>query len=98
MIIETGNHCFGPICRINGQDLMDNEYSTDPVATKEARELVLKLLKDNIESIESMEWKELLDMIVHHVKGFECLADDHNTCDQCGNRNEYYKFEKKDEV
>ena len=93
--IEVGEHCFGPVARVDGEDIYDihdNEEWTK--LADEAQLKTLEYLKSIRHNLDTQDWKSILEIITSRDQ-WDYLDDESShssTCDQCGgwNNNEVY--------
>lgn len=79
---EIGNHCFGPILRVNGEDYEDLDKQS-------VMDFILYMLQEDINS-ESLKM-EVFEKALDYLQ-FDVDEHHYDSCDQCGNPNDYYKF------
>lgn len=81
---ETGEHCFGPILKVNNKNYDD--YS---------KEEITELINDTLENdINSENFRQEAFKLALEYLQFELVENDYHTCEQCGNPNDYYRFIK----
>ena len=92
-------NCFGPDVEIDGESLFIHEYDNrDPKVVETIQdELILKL--QELKSGMGMDdWTVIAEIIVKLSCDFEYNvkeSDEGNSCDQCGNWNHKYVYNKK---
>jgi hypothetical protein len=81
---ETGHHCFGDILTVNGR-----EY--DDLSKEEVLEFILDMFENDINSANLIKdtFKNALEYLP-----FTCKDQNSYRCDQCGDYNDYIKWEK----
>lgn len=81
---EIGEHCYGPIVKVNGIDFDDI-----------SREDKLELIKDMLTNDRNSEslLREVFKLALENLD-YSCIEEDSSYCDQCGNYNEYAKYLK----
>ena len=86
--IEIGEHCFGPIIRINGKSIFTHEYSNEEDIKKcqETKLEILQELINNIDNISPFVFRNLAEMVAN-VKKMSHICTNGSQCDQCGNYN-----------
>jgi hypothetical protein len=81
---EGGNHCFGEILRINGQEYED----IDPDVLKD---FIFDMLEENTNKEHLL--RELVKTSLEYLE-LDVVESDSSTCDQCGDYNFYTKYSK----
>lgn len=81
---EIGDHCFGPILRINDKEY--NEYSENEI---------IKIINESFENDinKSALIRECFEKVLSYLP-FDIEKSDSYTCDCCGYFNSYAKFKK----
>jgi phage major head subunit gpT-like protein len=81
---EIGEHCFGPILKINETDYED-------LNKEEVLELIDDMCRNDINS-DSLLFK-LLQETLSYIQ-YDLIEEDNSTCDQCGNWNFHEKYQQ----
>ena len=81
---ETGNHCYGDILRVNGEDYKD-------IDKQEKIELLLDMFENNHNS--ELLLRELFSFALGYID-ILLVEDTNDKCDQCGDWNTYSKYKK----
>jgi len=79
---EIGEHCFGPILRVNGNDYED-------LSKEDIVEFINDMFTNNLNSNHLI--METLKLTLQYLE-FDCTESDSDSCEQCGNYNNYSKF------
>ena len=82
---ETGNHCYGDILRVNGEDYKD-------IDEQEKIELLLDMFENNHNS--ELLLREAISLALGYIE-LDLVEDTNDKCDQCGDWNTYSKFVKQ---
>lgn len=92
MKIEYGNDCFGEIVIIDGFNIIGESNTESSIAKDKVLE-ELKLAKDKLSLY---DWKIIVEILTNSDKSFKYDLEDSSmdSCDQCGNYNEYSIYEK----
>jgi hypothetical protein len=97
MKIEYGNHCFGDVVRIDGFDIVNSveNKELDEESIK-AQDKVLEELKSIKDKLSIYDWRTIVEIITHNDKSFiyDLEESSLDSCDQCGNYNEFNIFKK----
>lgn len=97
MKIEYGSHCFGDIVRIDGSDIVNStenrEFDEESI---KAQDKVLEELKSIKDKLNLYDWKTIVEIITNADKSFLYDTEESymESCDQCGNYNEFNIFRK----
>ena len=81
---EIGEHCFGPILSINGDDYED-------LSKEDIVEFINDMFTNNLNSDHLI--METLKLTLQYLD-FDRTESDSNSCDQCGNYNDYSKYKR----
>lgn len=81
---EIGEHCFGPILRVNDVDYEDINES-DIIG------FINNMMKNDINKSDLI--KGLFEQTIQYL-GYNMIENSSNRCDSCGNYNTYAKFER----
>jgi hypothetical protein len=84
---EIGNHCFGEILRVNGVDF-------DGLKKEDIKEFITDMIDNDINTIPLQ--RELLKITLEYLQ-LELTDSNHSKCEQCGDWNDYAKYELPDE-
>ena len=79
---EIGNHCFGPILTVNGTQYND-------IPQEEIKKFILNMFENDINS--DLLIREVFKLSLEYLQ-LDCIKNDHDTCEQCGNWNDYRKY------
>lgn len=79
---ELGEHCFGPILTVNGIDYED-------LTKEEVLEFISDMFENDINA--SSLIREAFKNSLEHLQ-YECIENDSDTCEQCGNWNYHSKY------
>ena len=92
-------NCFGPDVEIDGESLFIHEYDNrDPKVIEDIQDNFITKLHELKGSIGMNDWTIIADIIVKLSDDFEYNveeSDEGNSCDQCGNYNHKYVYNKK---
>lgn len=84
---EIGNHCFGEILRVNGKDY-------EELTREEVLEFIQDMMTNDRNSAAIV--REVFAVLLKYLQ-FDMVKNTNDTCDQCGNWNDYSKFINPDE-
>jgi hypothetical protein len=73
--IELGNHCFGPIVRINNSNIMIEDYD-DYKLNQELFNLIFSWLKDSINQFQKDELEHIAEMLHYRQNKLFSLSDE----------------------
>jgi len=92
-------NCFGPDVEIDGESLFIHEYDNrDPKVIEDIQDNLITKLHELKGSIGMNDWTIIAEIIVKLSDDFEYNveeSDEGNSCDQCGNYNHKYVYNKK---
>jgi hypothetical protein len=92
-------NCFGPDVEIDGESLFIHEYDNrDPKVIEDIQDNLITKLHELKGSIGMDDWTIIAEIIVKLSDDFEYNveeSDEGNSCDQCGNYNHKYVYNKK---
>jgi len=92
-------NCFGPDVEIDGESLFIHEYDNrDPKVIEDIQDNLITKLHELKGSIGMNDWTIIAEIIVKLSDDFEYNveeSDEENSCDQCGNYNHKYVYNKK---
>jgi hypothetical protein len=81
---ELGDHCFGPILRVNDVDYEDINES-DIIS------FINNMMENDINKSNLI--KELFQSTIEYLQ-YDMIENSSDRCDSCGNYNTYAKFER----
>lgn len=84
---EIGNHCFGDILNLNGKNSNDLDEN-------ELKELIIDIIN---QSKESYFLEEVLTFVLNSLE-WECVENDDDICEQCGNYNFYSRYKSPEDM
>lgn len=79
---EFGNHCYGDILKINGNDYED-------ISKEDAIEFILDMFENDLNR--EILIRETFKNALEYLQG-EVITDEYYSCEQCGNFNSYSKY------
>jgi hypothetical protein len=92
-------NCFGPDVEIDGESLFIHEYDNrDPKVIEDIQDNLITKLHELKGNIGMDDWTIIAEIIVKLSGDFEYNveeSDEGNSCDQCGNYNHKYVYNKK---
>jgi hypothetical protein len=92
-------NCFGPDVEIDGESLFIHEYDNrNPKVIEDIQDNLITKLHELKGSIGMDDWTIIAEIIVKLSDDFEYNveeSDEGNSCDQCGNYNHKYVYNKK---
>jgi hypothetical protein len=92
-------NCFGPDVEIDGESLFIHEYDNrDPKVVETIQDELISKLQELKGNIGMDDWTIIAEIIVKLSGDFEYNveeSDEGNSCDQCGNYNHKYVYNKK---
>ena len=92
-------NCFGPDVEIDGESLFIHEYDNrNPKVIEDIQDNLITKLHELKGSIGIDDWTIIAEIIVKLSDDFEYNveeSDEGNSCDQCGNYNHKYVYNKK---
>lgn len=92
-------NCFGPDVIVDGESLFIHEYDNrDPKVIEDIQDNLITKLHELKGSIGMNDWTIIAEIIVKLSDDFEYNveeSDEGNSCDQCGNYNHKYVYNKK---
>ena len=92
-------NCFGTDVEIDGESLFIHEYDNrDPKVIEDIQDNLITKLHELKGSIGMNDWTVIAEIIVKLSDDFEYNveeSDEGNSCDQCGNYNHKYVYNKK---
>jgi len=92
-------NCFGPDVEIDGESLFIHEYDNrNPKVIEDIQDNLITKLHELKGSIGMNDWTIIAEIIVKLSDDFEYNveeSDEGNSCDQCGNYNHKYVYNKK---
>jgi hypothetical protein len=92
-------NCFGPDVEIDGESLFVHEYDNrDPKVVETIQDELISKLQELKGNIGMDDWTIIAEIIVKLSGDFEYNveeSDEGNSCDQCGNYNHKYVYNKK---
>ncbi len=93
--IEVGKFCTGGCVKINGDDILTETYD-DITLNDVVYKQILILLNQVKNELDIFEWADLMKIIITRNNKYKMIVDNITDCDECGNWNEYQKYELKD--
>jgi hypothetical protein len=92
-------NCFGPDVEIDGESLFIHEYDNrDSKVIEDIQDNLITKLHELKGNIGMDDWTIIAEIIVKLSGDFEYNveeSDEGNSCDQCGNYNHKYVYNKK---
>ncbi len=79
--------CFGPIVRVDGEDIELSEHDTRTEEdVDKLRMYIIQELTNNRKMLTSYEWRDIIEIMASRCQ-WNVIDESSDSCDQCGNYN-----------